>query len=283
MRNQVIFLLPIFVALLTCPEPTLFSFPSRHHTLPLSTDSVYANSFPDTTGLHPTLRLSFVARSVPPSEGCTLHTYSPLPSSLFIDKYALERQNLLFSNNLRAMRSLSGETDLEAPNWLVRKWGSALLLQLSPPHPQGRHDGGKGQLGSWNVDIPLHVRYMHPEIGGMSIVEVPWPTVFWACPADEGTTMGASPFDRMHLGYESLFGPRTMFYHLTPQPRAAMHGKKISLVESVKVPVLDIERVGSVEVGTVAIVLFGVLWVVTKLAGVAWTERKRQNEKEKSG
>lgn len=260
------------------PTPTMFSFPSRHHTLSMSTDPVYTASFPNTTGLHPKLRLSFPAQSTPPTEGCTLHTYSLLPSSLFVDKYELERQNLLFSSNLRAMRSLSGETDLEVPNWLTRKWGSATLLQLSPPYSPGKHDVGKGQLRSWKADIPLHLRYMHPETEGMSIVEVPWPTVFWACPADGGTKMGNSPFDRIHLGYESLFGPRTMFYHLTPQPQGHTGGERISLVERVKVPVLDNEKVGNVEMGTVVIVFLGVLWVGAKLAGIAWTDRKRREE-----
>lgn len=81
--------------------------------------------------------------------------------------------------------------------------------------------------------------------------------------------MNVNPFDRVNLGYDGLFGPRTMFYHL--QPRAAGEGSgngNGSLVEVVRVPVLDTRRAGWVEGGTVAVVLVGVLWVCWKLVGV---------------
>lgn len=75
--------------------------------------------------------------------------------------------------------------------------------------------------------------------------------------------MNTSPFDRLHLGYESLFGPRTTFYHLQPQP---VNGE--DLVEVVQVPVLDLNRTGSVGFGTVLVVLAGFVWIVAKLVGV---------------
>jgi len=76
--------------------------------------------------------------------------------------------------------------------------------------------------------------------------------------------MNVNPFDRVNLGYDGLFGPRTMFYHL--QPSAAGNGSgNGSLVEMISVPVLDTRRTEWVEVGTVAVMLVGFLWVCWKL------------------
>lgn len=69
--------------------------------------------------------------------------------------------------------------------------------------------------------------------------------------------MNNNPFDRVNLGYDGLFGPRTMFYHLQPANRAGR------LVEELKVPVLNIDglNVEGVDYGTVMIVLLGFSWV----------------------
>ncbi len=122
---------------LTVPSraPTRFSFPSRHHAVePISSGSTFTTTFPPPSGLHPTLRLAFSSSSVPPPPpACVLHTYLTLPSSIFIDQYQLSSPNLLASRNLGGIRALVGETDLEAPDWVIVKWGSALLLELSHP------------------------------------------------------------------------------------------------------------------------------------------------------
>ena len=77
--------------------------------------------------------------------------------------------------------------------------------------------------------------------------------------------MNNNPFDRVNLGYDGLFGPRTMFYHLQPTNRAKI------LVEELKVPVLDMDglNVGWVGYGTVIIVLLGISWVCLILGRVA--------------
>lgn len=77
--------------------------------------------------------------------------------------------------------------------------------------------------------------------------------------------MSVNPFDRVNLGYDGLFGPRTMFYHL--QPMVAGNGSG-GLVEMLRVPVLDTWRTGWVEVGTVAVVVGGFLWVCWTLVAV---------------
>lgn len=67
--------------------------------------------------------------------------------------------------------------------------------------------------------------------------------------------MSTNPFDRANLGYDGLFGPRTMFYHLSS---AADNG---SLVERIAVPVLDPQYAAWIEQGTVGTIILGFLWV----------------------
>ncbi|KAF2490460.1 PIG-X-domain-containing protein [Lophium mytilinum] len=262
------------------PKPTRFHFPSRHHPLPKSASSpplTYATSFKQPAGLHPSLTLSFPASSLtPPDETCALHTYLTLPSVLFIDKYQLSDPLFLASLNLVFLRSISGATDLEAPDWVVSQWGSAALLELAIP-PQ--HDSAP-QDGDWEVSIPLHLRYLPPNHNktGLESSATPWPVVFWACRAEEGSKMTVNPFDRVNLGYDGLFGPKTMFYHVPP---ADVGG----LVERIDVPVLDLDRAGYVEWGTVAAVVLGVAWVCWKLGVVVWSDYKKDTvaSREKEG
>ncbi len=76
--------------------------------------------------------------------------------------------------------------------------------------------------------------------------------------------MNTNPFDRVNLGYDGLFGPRTMFYHLQP----ASGGEY--LLEEFKVPVLDLEgsKTNWVRSATVMMIVLGFLWVCLKLLTV---------------
>lgn len=78
--------------------------------------------------------------------------------------------------------------------------------------------------------------------------------------------MAANPFDRVHLGYEALFGPKTRFMHVEPAAGNAT-GR---LVEWIDVPVLDTRKTGWVEagtVGTVVVAFLGLCWVLFGRAG----------------
>lgn len=187
----------------------------------------------------------------PPKESCGLHAYWTLPSAVFIDRHQLSDPLFLASQNLKALRSLSGEQDLEAPNWAINAWGSAALLELAHPAPGAVHD-------RWSVTIPTHLRYLEPP--SEPALSVPWPVVFWACQADEGLKFSTNPFDRVNLGYDGLFGPKTMFFHIPPASQSEAY-------ELIHVPTLDLtpDGVALVTTGTIFAVTVGFLWICWKL------------------
>lgn len=96
-------------------------------------------------------------------------------------------------------------------------------------------------------------------------MSIPWPVVFWACTANEGTKFNINPFDRVNLGYDGLFGPRTMFYHLSPKGSSQGQGNGTDGYSVIDIPVLKLGYTGFVEVGTAAVILLGFGWVMWKL------------------
>lgn len=90
--------------------------------------------------------------------------------------------------------------------------------------------------------------------------------------------MSVNPFDRLHLGYEALFGPKTRFMHVPPATGANGTGM---LVEWVDVPVLDLRGTRWVEAGTVGVVLvafLGLCWVL--FSGGSKVKKVKEGKKE---
>ncbi|KAI0542364.1 PIG-X [Xylaria digitata] len=238
----------------TKPSPVLFSFPSRHK----DAGSTFSATYRHPLGLHPTLQLRINSREPPLQDSsCSLHAYLTLPRTIFADKYQLGDELFLSSKNLTALRYISQPVDLEAPDYAMKLWGSSVLLELQPPSIQDD--------SPWTAEIPLHLRYLSPAEGGYSSINVPWPAVFWACNTEEGTKFVNSPFDRANLGYDGLFGPRTLFWHVTPE----LEGKG-DLNHQIRVPVLDLNKTQWVGTGTAAVVLVGFAYIIFKLASVYW-------------
>ncbi|KAJ5986488.1 hypothetical protein N7451_010853 [Penicillium sp. IBT 35674x] len=264
-------------------KPTMFSFPSRHHALPQSAS--FMVSFAEPTGLHPTMSISIPRSSLslpsaPDDTTCGLYTYLTLPSSVFADQYQIGTTDPLFlrSHNLAGLRAHAGETDLEAPDWVVKRWGSTWLIELATPVDQDLD--GVVQPANWTATIPLHLRYLHPSESGYRSTDVPWPVVFWACSAeDEKAGMGINPFDRKHLGYDSLFAPRTLFYQFRPQSD--------HLVEKIDFPVLHLKdgeglfKSRNIELATCAVISLGFLWILWRLMQVTWSSGLGSNDKTK--
>ena len=242
------------------PQRTRFSFPSRHHKVP----STFRTSFDQPTGLHPTLRLTFSDTPSAPQPSCKLHIALTLPSPLFLDRYAFRDSLFLSSHNLTALHSISGATDLEAPEWLVPQWGSSALFEVA--------EGVRG------ATVPLHLRYLKPADGGYRNATVGVPQVFWACHAEEGTKFGVNPFDRKGVG-EGSFGERTGFWWLSPEgngPEGGIgeetgaesgSGRESGLMMNVSVPVLDTSAVTApwIDSVTMAVVTMGFAWIVWRL------------------
>ncbi|KAL1642519.1 protease B nonderepressible form [Didymella pomorum] len=269
------------------PKPTRFQTPTRHYPLldsapynPNKTPQLsplrYKTSINRPSGLHPTLTLTLPSAHLSaPDPSCKLHTYLTLPSALFIDKYQFSDALFLASKNLVALRSLSGATDLEAPEWVVPQWGSAALFELATPSSDTEKHTTDVMQTEHNISIPLHTRYLSASPSSHQAIDVPWPAVFWACRADEGSKHPQNPFDRRHLGYESLFGPKTRFMHVAPSSDVDR------LVETIEVPVLDTGKVGLVEVGTVGIVVvafLGLCWVLFGRVGGEKVEGEKKKQ-----
>jgi len=236
----------------TKPAPVMFGFPSRHK----NADSTFFSKFLQPWGLHPTLQLTLDSSKPPSSDqSCSLHAYLTLPRTIFADKYQLGDDLFLASKNLTALRYISQPVDLEAPDYAMKLWGSSVLLELQPPAAQSE--------APWTAEIPLHLRYLSPAKGGYSAINVPWPAVFWACNAEEGTKFPNSPFDRVNLGYDGLFGPRTLFWHVNPKPE-----ENGSLIHQIRVPVLDSNKTAWINTGTSTVVLLGFAYIVWKLVSV---------------
>ncbi|PBP28736.1 protein pbn1 [Diplocarpon rosae] len=239
----------------TKPAPTLFSFPARHHPLPLS--QTFTSEFVQPTGLHPMLQLNITSFAPPLDyKACSLHAHLTLPRAIFLDKYQFSDPLFLASKNLSKLHYITTPVDLEAPAYALTAWGSSVLLELSPP-PQ-YPSSSSAEPKQWTTQIPLHLRYLPPasNSSGQSQLEVPYPVLFWACTADEGTKFPINPFDRVNLGYDGLFGPRTLFFHLSPS--ALLSGR---LVNGLSVPVLDLDQSGYVQGATAIGVLLGFTWV----------------------
>lgn len=231
------------------PSPVMFSFPTRHK----ATARTFESGFSLPLGLHPTLQLSIDSSQPPMADTfCSLHAYFTLPNTIFADKYQLEDPLFLSSKNLTSLRYISQPVDLEAPSYVMKLWGSSVLVELKPPQT------GEG----FTAEIPLHLRYQAPRAGGEASFSVPYPAVFWSCAAEEGTKFPTNPFDRINLGYDGLFGPRTLFWHLDPAPQNG------SLMLTGSVPVLDLDKSSWVSTLTGAAVAVGFAWVVWKLLAV---------------
>lgn len=97
--------------------------------------------------------------------------------------------------------------------------------------------------------------------------------------------MGINPFDRVGLGWDGLFSPGTLFYHLHPNVSTSVTNvdadanadrERVMMVEKIQVPVLRIggggggllEDVHSIGMVTLIVVIFGFLWVFESLRSV---------------
>lgn len=177
-----------------------------------------------------------------------------------MDQYQLSPANpqLLQELGIRKLREIRGETDLEAPVWAGKRWGSALVVELEP--------------GAAVAELPVHLRYLEPSTDGEGyrLLKFPEPALFWACDAGVGE-WEKSPFERARVGWEGWFEERTLFWDLTPKDGGW---------GEVRVPVVEARYGGVVRWGTMVAVVAGFAWVCWKVVG-AGRVAKEEVEKKK--
>jgi hypothetical protein len=165
-------------------EPTLFTFPHRHHIL---RSHGLQTSLSPAYGSHPVLETILPLSALQPPvndtlnhDTCNLHALYTLSKDVFVDKYQLAQLVQFKSGGIQNAR-VWGETDLEAPSYETPGWGSIMLVDAPRPDPKDTE---------MTIKLPLHLRYLKPIDGGGKVhVDILPPEVFWACENTiEGTT-----------------------------------------------------------------------------------------------
>lgn len=161
-----------------------------------------------------------------PIHNCEYYAYFNLPKYFFIDQFQ-SIPTLLF-----------GEHDLELPEYKLSGFGSISLFTLQP--------------GSIN-EVTLHSRYIKPTNDGSAFFEAAFtPQVFYACDTSIELTK-RSPFYTGKIGYEHFFTDNTKFYYLN------------STKMTINLPKLDSSDNLCIQLFTLGLVLFSVLYLIRKL------------------
>jgi hypothetical protein len=263
-------------------EPTLFTFPHRHHIV--STAQLNTSLSPS-YGSHPTLRTSLSRKLLQPPvndtlshETCNLHALYTLSKDVFVDKYQLTQLSQFQSGGIKNLRGVWGETDLEDPSYKTKGWGSIVLVDID-------------QINSeLTLELPLHLRYLEPLAdGGYRHLNILRPEIFWAC---ENTVEGIphsqqtnpdftiSPFSPPARSVlHSLFPIDTVFYHL-PNHITQENG-----VVSIDVPVANASQAQVVQNLTVLGILMGFTYLFVKgvrvgIKGLRWRVKGKEKAKD---
>ena len=253
-------------------SPMLFSFPSRHHSLPFS--SSFNCSFNQPTGLHPKLKCD-VNVSNRPHATCKLHSFFDVPQPFFVDPYQLADDSVVQSMGIKYVQDVNGETDLEAPLWTVSKWGATVLAEIDTGKEEITTNGTK-----LTMEMPLHLRYLEPKEGKRyTETSMPWPIVFWACDG-EGiyNPKAKNPFGRYALGYDDLFPSDNVFYHFR-----AKDPTRLGLQSKIDVPILDLKEASIIETWTIRVVLGGFLLLLVQIVLGVLRVKKTEETASKEG
>ncbi|KAK9472006.1 PIG-X [Dipodascopsis tothii] len=272
--------------------PTMIDFTPRHRAAARQT--VYRADFRKPYGLHPKHVTKIAGDFAPPDvayadvdledaleftedgdvvpaastkAACKLHAYYTLPNFLFVDKYQLSDLADAKAGGVQRVVGIWGETDLEVPVWMVDGWGSSVLLEVLPsprPPPIPLRPG----LEYMELEIPMHSRYEVPDWNTSVVThEVPWPVLFWACPAAVSEDrLRKNPFESSPLGVERFFDAGTTFHYLTPNLNASTAAEPTHLTSELRIPVVPLETYRWVQPVTVVVIVFGCFWIFYKTA-----------------
>lgn len=169
-------------------EPVDFTFPHRHH---IQRSHPLITSLDPPYGSHPKMQTSMPLTALRPPvndtldhDSCILHALYTLSKDVFVDKYQLAQLSQFQSGGLKDVKALYGETDLEDPSYMIKGWGSIVLVEIAEEESE------------LTFELPLHLRYLQPQNGGgYQHLELLPPEIFWAC---QNTVEG------LFLGYLKL-------------------------------------------------------------------------------
>lgn len=227
-------------------EKLLFQYTTKHRT---STGKYYAD-FVRPTGLHPKHEIH-ASGVQPPRDGCSLFAKYSFDRSLFLDKYQLQDLAEATPNRppIGSLYGVWGETDLEAPIWEAKGWGSEALVQL--------YTGPITSKLQLDFELPTHSRYGIPQRNSSLVHEYqPWPVVFWACkPIADDQDLEAkipSAIETRITGYEDIFPEKTVFYYL--EPTIPEHLASPSLYSEFDIPVAPFSAYPTVQMVSVVVI-----------------------------
>lgn len=214
-------------------------------------DQSFTSGFVKPVGLHPKHQLQFNSIKNPYSQFpgyCKLYASYNIPKSLFLDKYQLADLDRSTASAPATGKLIGvwGETDLEAPVWVVDGWGSEALVEIYP------HSADASM--NFEFGLPMHSRYQDPQYNEtLTNHTMPKPVVFWACLDAENRP--TSEFKS--LGYESLFPDETIFYHI-PVAESEVY-------DEYQIPIAPIESYHVVHAVTITVILGGFLWLLFRI------------------
>lgn len=135
-------------------------------------------------GFHPKLHLEL--NSLPTMSTCPLYFYQPVPASFILDRFELAQLHVdgfLGDSSEPGGLVVAGERNIENP--ADRAGPTSILVRLD--------SSSKGKGKTVELELPLHVRYQVPverrwtgnTRNDMITLELPTPSVFYACSGSE--------------------------------------------------------------------------------------------------
>ncbi|KAG5440534.1 hypothetical protein PCK2_000359, partial [Pneumocystis canis] len=221
-------------------EPLITSFSSDF----FNHSTIYSDIL-SPAGFHPKIR-SKITIHESYKRNCSLYMLYYLPKSVFVDKYQLENLVQFNTDNIKKVHFIWGETNLEAPIWQVKKWGSILLLEVS-----------NDPKDLFFINLPLHLRYHPPKQDTYDISYLPYPTAFYSCKSVGDTMIEHSPFLSSWDLFHQYFSENTTFHFL--------HYSNHDSFMTIYIPVVNSNHILLVQLGTCSIILTCFIYISFKI------------------
>jgi hypothetical protein len=205
------------------------------------------------SSLHPKIKTTVELKNEDiAAPNCHLDVVYVLPASVFVDPYQLQDLEPLLGK-----ATVIGEHDLELPLEKIKETrGSIVFLRQQQPLP------------SFQLELPIHLRYQHPllEKDSQTIVIEP-PFAGWTCGSNKPPLSSEYPLLLDAIGQDPI---DTAFTKLSYDPKPLQ----------LSVPVGKVEDAPLVTYGTFFAVVFCTLWI-TRSVFLSIKKRRRSEVKGK--